>query len=65
MKNQKTVAVRIPDELLEKLCFDAKREPSTISSFFSRATASLTSSARKDALPRRRWSLCAMSTSPT
>lgn len=41
MKNQKTVAVRIPDDLLEKLCFVAKSvgEPSTISFFSSRATA--------------------------
>ena len=34
MNNQKTVAVRIPDELLEKLCFFAKSEGRTFNNQF-------------------------------
>lgn len=34
MKNQKTVAVRIPDDLLEKLCFVAKSEGRTLNNQF-------------------------------
>ena len=34
MKNQKTIEIRIPDDLLEKLCFVAKSEGRTLNNQF-------------------------------